>query len=76
MAIDREAIRQNEYITTMVKDAIVVRNHPDQIRTISRVTYSYSIVLGRSGSQLVEGMTPGNLSREDIVKLLEFFERL
>lgn len=76
MAVERESIRQNEYITTMVRDAIVVRKSPDQIRSISRVTYSYSVVLGRSSEHVIEGMTPGRLSKEDIQKLLAFFDSL
>ena len=76
MAVEREAIRQNEYISSMVRDAIVVRHHPDQIRTISRVTYRYSVVLGRSGESFVEMMNPGRLTKDDIQKLLAFFEKL
>lgn len=76
MAMERETIRRNEYITTMVRDAIVVRHHPDQVRNISRVTYRYSIVLGQHGEQLVDEMTPERLSREDVQKLLAFFDSL
>lgn len=76
MAVERESIRRNEYITTMVRDAIVVQKSPEQIRSISRVTYSYSVALGRSSEHVIKGMTPESLSKEDIQKLLAFFESL
>lgn len=76
MAMEREAIRRNEYITTMVRDAIVVRHHPEQARSLSRITYRYSIVLGQHGEQLVDEMTPEQLSKADVQKLLAFFDSL
>ena len=76
MAEEQDAIRQNVYISEMVRDAMIVRHHPDRIRGISRVTYRYSVVLGRSDMQSIERMNPTGLTVDDLRQLLDFFEKL
>ena len=76
MAEEQDAIRHNVFITEMVRDAMIVRHNPDRIRSISRVTYRYSVVLGRSDMQSIERMNPASLTVDDIRQLLEFFEKL
>lgn len=73
MAMEKETIRHNTYITGMVRDAIIVRHHPEKIRSISHVTYKYSVVLGRSNEMSIENMSPSMLTSNDIRQLLDFF---
>lgn len=69
--VDREGI-----IRTVVRDAQIVRCHPDRIRTIERSTYRYSVALGRSREGFLDTMKPDQLSSKEILQLLEFFNKI
>lgn len=64
----------NNYVKAIVHDAKIVKYHPDQIRTIQRATYRFSVKLGRSNVGFLEQMVPEHLTEKDFVTLLHFFE--
>ena len=66
----------NNYVQTIVRDAKIVKYQPDQIRTITRATYRFSVKLGRSNVGFLEQMVPEHLTENDFVTLLNFFEKL
>lgn len=66
----------NNYVQTIVRDAKIVKYQPDQIRTITRSTYRFSVKLGRSNVGFLEQMVPEHLTENDFVTLLNFFEKL
>lgn len=66
----------NNYVKAIVHDAKIVKYHPDQIRTIQRATYRFSVKLGRSNVGFLGQMVPEHLTEKDFVTLLNFFENL
>ena len=66
----------NNYVKTIIRDAKIVKYHPDKIRTIARSTYRFSVKLGRSDVGFLEKMSPEHLTEKDFITLLSFFENL
>ena len=66
----------DNYVKTIVRDAKIVKFHPERIRTIQRVTYRFSVKLGRSDVGFLEQMVPEHLTETDFVTLLHFFENI
>jgi len=76
IAQERQSVEQGSYICTVVRDAQIIRHHPERTREIERATYRYSVTLGRSSADFLDGMNATALTKKDIVKLLEFFRSL
>lgn len=76
IAQERKAIEKDSYICSVVRDAQIIRHHPDRTRTIERATYRYSVMLGRSNVAFLDGMNAQALTEVDIVRLIDFFEKL
>lgn len=76
IAQERKTIEKDSYICSVVRDAQIIRHHPDRTRTIERATYRYSVTLGRSDAAFLDGMNAQALTDVDIVSLIEFFEKL
>lgn len=76
IAQERQSVEQGSYICTVVRDAQIIRHHPERTRVIERATYRYSVILGRSSADFLDGMNATALTKKDIVKLLEFFRSL
>lgn len=73
IAQERKTVEKGSYICTIVRDAQIIRHHPERTRVIERVTYRYSVTLGRSGAGFLDGMNAAALTEKDITDLLEFF---
>ena len=76
IAQERRKVDNDSYICTVVRDAQVIRRHPDRTRTIERATYKYSVTLGRSNASFLDGMNATALTEMDIVKLMDFFAHI
>ena len=76
LAHEKKAVVQGGYICSVVRDAQIIRHHPDQTRVIERATYRYSVTLGRSSAGFLDGMNASALTERDIVELLDFFGKL
>lgn len=66
----------SEYIRMTVEDAMIVKRTPERIRAIHRETYRYAVKLGRSRTNLLDEIKVEHIQQSDIVKLIDFFERL
>lgn len=76
IAVERKQIDREGLIKTVVRDAQIVRLHPDRARTIERSTYRYSVALGRSRETFLDRMSPERLSEQDVRQLLDFFNKV
>lgn len=76
IAQEKKSVEQGSYICTIVRDAQIIRHHPERTRVIERATYRYSVTLGRSSADFLDGMNSAALTERDIVRLLEFFRSL
>ena len=76
IAQERKTVEQDSYICSIVRDAQIIRHHPERTRVIERATYRYSVTLGRSSADFLDGMNYAALTERDIVRLLEFFRSL
>lgn len=76
IAVEKKHIDREGLIKTVVRDALIVRLHPDRTRTIERSTYRYSVALGRSRETFLERISPDNISEENIRQLLDFFNKI
>lgn len=73
IAQERKVVENGSYICTIVRDAQIIRHHPEKTRVIERATYRYSVTLGRSSAPFLDGMNAAALTEKDITELLEFF---
>lgn len=76
IAQERKVVERNSYICTVVRDAQIIRHHPEKTRVIERATYRYSVTLGRSSAVFLDEMDATALTEKDIVELLNFFRSL
>ncbi len=76
IAHEKKIVEQGSYICSVVRDAQIIRHHPDRTRVIERATYRYSVTLGRSSVGFLDSMNASALTDKDVVELLEFFRSL
>lgn len=73
IAHEKRVVEKGSYICSIVRDAQIIRHHPERTRTIERATYRYSVTLGRSSASFLDGMNAFALTDKDITMLMEFF---
>jgi len=63
-------------IAVMIADAKKVRKDRQNIRTIDRVMYEYTITLEERSGEMLNSLNEYNINRNTYRKLLAFFESL
>lgn len=76
IAQEKRGVEKDSYIRTIVRDAQIIRHHPDKTRVIERATYRYSVTLGRSSADFLDRMNALALTESDITELLDFFRAI
>ena len=73
IAHERRCVEKGSYICSVVRDAQIIRSHPESTRMIERATYRYSVTLGRSDAPFLNEMNALALTERDVLALLDFF---
>lgn len=74
IAISRNTPDTIEYISMMVRDAKSLKNSSENISTINRTVFTYSVFLSENGEDVISDMNPQKLETAELKKLLSFFE--
>lgn len=74
MSIEVREFSYSSYISRIVRDAKAVLQSPNNITTIDRELYHYSVYLRDRGSDWIESVNPDELTEDDYEKMLEVFE--
>lgn len=74
IAISRNTPDTIEYISMMVRDAKSLKNSSENISTINRTVFTYSVFLSENGEDVISDMNPQKLEIAELKKLLSFFE--
>lgn len=76
IAQERHKVDDDSYIHIVVRDAQIIRHHPERTRILERATYRYAVTLGRSNASFLDSMNASNLTEKDIICLLDFFAHI
>lgn len=73
MSIEAREFSHMSYISRIVKDAKAILESSDNISSIDRELYYYSLFLREKGSDWINNVNPDNMTDEDYEKMLDVF---
>ena len=76
VAIEHHSTYHDRYLKIIVRDAQLIKRHPERMQEISCEFKTYSIALSGSTNEQVAGMDPNSLSKDNLQTLLDIFGSL
>lgn len=76
VAVHDYATYRDKYVKVIVRDALILREHPERRFEVTTEVFRYSSLLSEEKQHILNRLNPDNLGLKDYRTLLDFFESL